>query len=437
MNICMFTNTYLPHVGGVARSISTFVEDLRKAGLHVRIIVPTFPATPKETDSEIVRIPAIQNFNGSDFSVRIPLPGSVHKAMKNFKPDLIHSHHPFLMGDTALRAARSLDLPLVFTHHTRYEDYTHYVPLDSVAMKRFVIKLATEYANLCHRVIAPSKSIKTLLVERGVRSPVEVLPTGIDVDYFRTGDGARFRREYGIPENHFVIGHVGRLAKEKNLPFLARAVVESIKGQQKTCFLVAGKGDAEREVKDIFSRQHLDSHLLMAGSLTGQKLADCYAAMDIFAFASRSETQGLVLIEAMAASTPVVALSASGVNDVLQHRVNGIKLKEDSSEKDFGAALTETLTDQDQLAFLRRNAVDTADTFSREKTAAQLIALYQRTIDGVQVPHKNEIDMLDGAVMAIKTEWELLQQKTSAAITSFSEEKKARHEKSIRDGRVS
>ncbi|KJS01341.1 MAG: glycosyl transferase family 1 [Desulfobulbaceae bacterium BRH_c16a] len=426
MNISMFTNTYLPHVGGVARSISTFAEDLRKAGHRVQIVAPTYAGLEEVKEKDIVRVPAFQNFNGSDFSVRIPFTGVINRAITDFRPDIIHSHHPFLLGDTALRVARSLDLPLVFTHHTLYEKYTHYVPFDSDALKRFVIQLATEYANLCHRVIAPSTDVKKLLISRGVQTIMNVLPTGIDVDFFKNGDGKRFRREHGIPEDTMVIGHVGRLAKEKNLPFLAGAVARALRKYGNACFLVAGKGDAEPEIKEIFEEQRLDKRLIMAGSLTGNNLADCYAAMDIFAFASLSETQGLVLAEAMAAATPVVALSASGVNDVMKDGVNGIRLEENTSEGQFGDALAQALADRKQLLSWSRNAFETAKTFSREKSTETLLQLYTKTISGVQNSQVAEIDVLDGALLAIKTEWELLQEKTAAALNSFSEVRKER-----------
>ena len=420
MNIAMFTNTYLPHVGGVARSVSTFAEDLRKAGHRVRVVAPTYPETEVETDPDIVRVPAIQNFNGSDFSVRLPLPGTISKALTAFAPDIIHSHHPFLLGDTALRTARSLDLPLVFTHHTLYEDYTHYVPFDSDALKRFVIKLATEYANLCHRVIAPSDGVKNLLVARGVQSAVEVLPTGIDLEFFRQGDGGRFRREFGMPENAPVIGHVGRLAKEKNLPFLARAVAHALDQHGTACFLVAGSGDAVEAMRETFASRRLDEgRIFMAGSLTGSRLADCYAAIDLFAFSSRSETQGLVLAEAMAAATPVVALSASGVDDVLEDGRTGILLPAETSAAAFGEVLAATLADRERLAFFSRNAMAAAEDLSREKSAERLIDFYRKTIVGT--PHKTAIDMLDIAILSVKAEWELLQQKTAAAINTFAE----------------
>src|SRR3990172_1473174 len=226
MNICMFTNTYLPHVGGVARSVSTFAADLRQRSHRVLIIAPTYPNTSisEDKNSGVFRVPAIQNFNGSDFSVRLPVPYLTRKQIDDFQPDIMHSHHPFLLGDTALRTSRSRGLPLIFTHHTLYENYTHYVPFDSDIVKSFIIQLSTEYANLCHGVIAPSRSVAELLRKRGVKSPMAEIPTGIDLDFFSQGRGARFREQHRISPNTALVGHVGRLAAEKNLLYLARAV---------------------------------------------------------------------------------------------------------------------------------------------------------------------------------------------------------------------
>jgi glycosyltransferase involved in cell wall biosynthesis len=136
MRILMVTNTFTPHVGGVARSIETFTKSLRENGHHVLTIAPTFEDSP-EHEQQVVKVPAKQRFNGSDFSVVYPFGDSLAEAVRSFAPDLVHSHHPFLLGGTALRMARVEDVPLIFTHHTMYEQFTQYVPGDSPALKRF------------------------------------------------------------------------------------------------------------------------------------------------------------------------------------------------------------------------------------------------------------------------------------------------------------
>ena len=278
------------------------------------------------------------------------------------------------------------------------------------------------YANLCNRVIAPSTSVKNLQLRRGVKTAIQVLPTGVDVNFFAGGNGKGFREKHQIAPETRVIGHIGRLAREKNLPYLAKTVAGAIDQKPGSCFLVAGKGDAEREIREIFTSRNLADRLILLGNLSGDELADCYAAMDIFAFASQSETQGLVLVEAMAASTPVIALSASGVDDVLENGQNGTMLAANASTDDFAAALLAALNDPGQLASWRARTIETARKFSKEACTAQLVDLYERTLEKRHQPHSAEMEILDMALMAIKTEWELLQEKTVAALHSLFED---------------
>jgi len=163
----MMTNAFTPHVGGVARSVQAFTDGYRKRGHWVLVVAPEYENMP-EKEADVIRIPAIQHFNGSDFSVILPIPGFLTSAIEKFRPDIVHAHHPFLIGETALRLAHIHELPLVFTHHTMYEQYTHYVPADSRSLKRFVINLSTGYANLCDPVFAPSESVASTLINRGI-----------------------------------------------------------------------------------------------------------------------------------------------------------------------------------------------------------------------------------------------------------------------------
>ena len=219
MNICMFTNTYLPHVGGVARSVQFFAEDLITRGHRVLVVAPTFSehAEPTLNRPKVVRVPAIQHFNGSDFSVRIPLPLYIDQEIEEFVPDIVHSHHPFLLGDAAVRVARKRDLPLVFTHHTLYERYNELRAAGFGSADRF-------------RETALDHVRQPLLPGGGAepqhrrpdpparRPPADCgNPTGVDVSFFAAADGQKLRREINLPEDALVIGHLGRLAPEKNL----------------------------------------------------------------------------------------------------------------------------------------------------------------------------------------------------------------------------
>ena len=426
MNICMFTNTYLPHVGGVARSVATFAEDLCRLGHRVLVIAPTFA---EDTDSageqyEVLRMPAVQKFNGSDFSLRIPLPFVINEKIDQFAPEVIHSHHPYLLGDAAIRAARTRDLPLIFTHHTLYEKYTHYVPLDSKTLRRFVIELSTEYANHCTKVVAPSFSVARLLRNRGVEKPIEEIPTGVDIKFFSGGRGEKIRQTYGIPQDALVIGHLGRLAPEKNLRYLAESVALFLESNRQALFVVAGSGPSKKEIQKIFANRSLSEQLLMLGVVTGQNLADVYKAMDLFVFSSKSETQGMVLTEAMAAGTPVIALDASGAREVVEDGRNGRLLAENASPQSFARAIRSFTEDTTSAKEWQKEALKTANRFSRETSTDRLVSLYQ-SILGHRSHRKNgELIHWNNLLRRLKAEWELISEKTKAVAKVITEDDK-------------
>jgi glycosyltransferase involved in cell wall biosynthesis len=417
MNICMMTNTYLPHVGGVARSVSTFAEEYRRRGHKVLVVAPEFEGRPlpRRAEAIVERVAAIQKFNGSDFSVRLPLAATLSERLDAFVADIVHAHHPFLLGDTALRVAASKNVPVIFTHHTRYEDYTHYVPFDSPALKEVAINLSTYFANLCDAVIAPSESIARLIKRRGVEVPIRVVPTGIDVKLFAGGDGARFRRKAGVPAEAFVVGHVGRLAPEKNLEYLARAVALFLRQAPTAWFVVVGGGPSEEKLREVFEENGVAERLVLAGKQTGRALADAYNAMDVFAFASFTETQGMVLAEAMAAGRPVVALNASGVREVVRHRRNGFLLEKNATERRFAAALERVRASPDKAAELSAAARRTAEEFSRERCADRALEFYGE-VRRMTRRERMKIERSPwGTLMErVAVEWELLAQKAQA-----------------------
>ncbi len=434
MHICMFTNTYLPHVGGVARSVHNFAQDLQKKGHRVLIVAPTFPeAGIDETeDDTIIRVPAIQNFNGSDFSMRIPVPFYITEKLEDFKADIIHSHHPYLLGDAAFRAARRHRLPLVFTHHTLYEEYAHYVAGDNENFRQFALNLSTMYANLCDQVVAPSKSIADLIRKRGVTTPITEIPTGVDTAFFGSADGPAFKKERQIPENAFVIGHVGRLAPEKNLVFLAKSVAIAMETLADTWFCVAGEGPEEAKIHDIFDAHNLLDRLVLTGNLKGKVLADAYQAMDMFVFSSKSETQGMVLTEAMAAGTPVIALDAPGAREVVRHKQNGMLLHSGANTKAFSRAICDAVSHPEKTAAWQKCALQTAQDFSRNTCAQKLSDLYEHAVSrgsGASVMDETDMEPWEMFLRTIRTEWDLISEKVHSITRTFSRSKGSKKER--------
>jgi len=423
MKICMMTNTYLPHVGGVARSTSTFAEEYRKLKHKVLVVAPEFEGKPlsKHAESIVERVPAIQNFNGSDFSVRLPLAAGLSDRLDAFNADIIHAHHPFLLGDTALRVGANKNVPVIFTHHTRYEDYTHYVPFDSPTLKEIAINLSTEFANLCDGVIAPSESIAKLIKKRGVKTPIAVVPTGIDVKGFAAGKGMRFRKKYKIPADAFVVGHVGRLAPEKNLGYLTKAVALFLQGSPSSRFLVVGGGPSEDEMKEICAAHGVASQLVLAGKHTGRTLHDAYGAMDVFVFASFSETQGMVLAEAMAAGLPAVALDASGVREVVRNGGNGFLLPAKTPVKAFARHIARLQAEPGLRKTFVRAARATANEFSQEHCARLAIKFYEKIRRATRRRRLlTEGNPLGTLLDRVAIEWNLLAQKAQSVISALS-----------------
>ena len=298
MRIAMFTNTFTPHVGGVARAVSGLSDGLRRKGHDVLVVAPTFPGYPEEEEG-VVRLPAVQH----------------------------------------VAAAR--DLPIVFTYHTRYELYGHYVAQDSEVLKRLVRSLSAGYCDLCDYVIAPSESIAEILAEQGVETPVAVIPSGVDPARFAHGDAKRARAALDIPRDAFLVGHVGRLAPEKNLEYLADALALFLQQHPAAHVVVTGGGPSQAAMQRTLHRDGHQDRVHFTGVLTGAELADVYKALDVFAFSSLSETQGLVLAEAMTADAPVVALDAPGVREVVRDGVNGRLLSTDTPRSEFAEALVE------------------------------------------------------------------------------------------------
>jgi 1,2-diacylglycerol 3-alpha-glucosyltransferase len=380
MKILMVTNTFAPNVSGVARSVTTFTEEFRRRGHRVVVVAPKFDGAAKG-EVDVIRVGALRNFNGTDYSVVLAPPHYLAKAVDVLKPDIVHSHNPFLLGTTASRLARSRHLPLIFTHHTLYERYTHYVPGDSTLMKRLAIRRGTKYANNSDAVFAPSRSIADLLYERGVTVPIFEVPTGVRLADFRDGDGAGFRADFRIPADATVIGYIGRIAEEKNLDFLARTLSAVLVRAPNSFAAIVGDGPSRDAMNEIFRQRGVAGQVRFTGTLRGPALVAAYHALDVFAFASLTETQGLVLAEAMVAGVPVVALDAPGAREIVRDGING-RLLPAADEAAFAEAI-EWVAGHGAAdhGALRKAARAGADDFALERVADRALAAYESVID--------------------------------------------------------
>src|SRR4030042_1879903 len=420
MNILMMTNTYFPLVGGLEQSVHSFSEAFRSLGHEVLIVTPAFGGAPL-WEPGVIRIPAFQKFGGTVFSVNFPISGLLKRYMKEFVPDMVHSHGPFFMGDFALRLSRQHAIPLVFTYHCMFEQYVHCWPGQNEGVKRFMVKLAAGYANLVDQVITPSESVKDILLKRGVKTPMEVIPTGVDAQRFSKGNRIAFREQNQIPPDALVVGHAGRLAPEKNLEFLTNCLVELLKKDPRVHALIGGLGPSQNLIKDAFRAAGLEKRLHLTGVLRYQDLVDAYFAMDVFAFASLSETQGIVLIEAMAAGVPVVALDAPGAREVVKDYHNGRLIKEMDQQSFVDALIWVLSRAPEELQTIKQIVRMTVQKYPIKSAAQHMLEIYDkiRSRRSISLGKKNSSRYL--ILWRMKAEWDICSNYIKSVVTSVLE----------------
>jgi len=357
MLVGLFTNNYLPTLGGVPRSVETLRLGLERSGHGVYVFAPRVPGF-SDPSVRIFRGPSIPALTYPDFFVPLPIWPRLSSTVRSLNLDLFHAHHPFLLGQAARRLASRFRRPLVFTYHTKYDAYTHYVPFLQVVVRRLAITLSTAFSNQADLVIAPSRSIATRLSRLGVTSRIEVVATGIDLEQFAPGDRLLARRQLELPSDGLILLYVGRLDREKNVEFLLDTF-ESIGSRSVNTYLVlVGRGKEERRLRALASSLSVGKRILFVGSVPMERVADYYRAADLFVFASLTETQGLAVAEAHATGLPAVAIHASGVEDVVRDGETGLLVPPDRAE--FSSAVQTLLLDAVRRRRMGERARDVA-----------------------------------------------------------------------------
>lgn len=378
MKIAIFTNNFRPFVGGVTRSIETLVREIHKKGHEVNLFAPRFEGY-EDREEWIYRVPAIPRFNHTDFSLPLPFSLKVRSIFEKTGPDLVHVQHPFFLGEMGMHLGKNRGIPIVLTYHTQYEKYSHYAPIDSDLVKRWIVNVCTSFCNICDLVVAPSTDLKKTLISRGVKTGVEVIPTGVDLASYEKAEGRWLRKEFGIGEDKKVLVHIGRLAKEKNLTFLFRSVAEAMKSDKDLLFFIAGQGDQENELRELTDRLGIRERVIFHGKMEPRELRNAYAGGDLFVFSSKTETQGLVVLESMAAGTPVVAVDASGVRDIIEDGVHGYLTGEDPRE--FSEKILTLIHSQEKRVAFAKASLKKAETFAASKMADKVIHGYSRLLE--------------------------------------------------------
>jgi len=377
MRVLMLSDVFFPRVNGVSTSIQTFRHDLAARGCETWLVTPEYPVRWQD-DARVLRQPS--RYLAFDPEDRMMKSGATLAACMTLagKVDVLHVQTPFVAHHIGIKAARALQVPVVETYHTFFEEYLHhYLPLLPAGIARAIARtFSRRQCNGVDAVVAPSQQLADVLRRYGVTSPIETIPTGLNLDEFAGGDGDAFRARYGIALGRPVMLLVGRVAHEKNIAFLLEVLAEVVGSVPKVLFVIAGEGPALPSLKRAVAEARLDRHVLFVGYLDRRgPLLDCYRAADVFVFASRTETQGLVLLESLALGVPVVSTAVLGTKEVLATAAGALVVREDVNE--FAAAVTRVLTEpalRATLASAGREFVERQ--WSSREMARRLFELY-------------------------------------------------------------
>jgi 1,2-diacylglycerol 3-alpha-glucosyltransferase len=377
VRVLFISDVYFPRVNGVSTSIRTFRQDLATCGVETVLVAPRYDREEPD-ESGLIRIASGHiPRDPEDRRMRWGLLKRTLDTLPRDEFDLVHIHTPFVAHYAGARFARRANLPCVATYHTFFEEYAHhYVPAMPKWLGRYLARAFTR--SQCDDVqglIAPSEPMRDVLLEYGVTTPIHVLPTGLAADRFVAGEGNRFRAQSGLPLDRPLMTYIGRVAHEKNIDFLIQVFTKVRESVPRAMLVIAGEGPARQSLRQRVASLKLESDVFFAGYLDrNTALLDCYAAANVFAFASRTETQGLVLLEAMAQGAPVVSTAELGTRSILKPGSGALIVEEKRDE--FAAAVVRVLQDEKLQKDLGERGRVYAKTWSSASMARRLADLY-------------------------------------------------------------
>jgi len=378
VRVLFISDVYFPRVNGVSTSIRTFRQDLANCGVETLLVAPRYDTDDLDNEPGLLRVAS--GGVPRDPEDRRMRWGPLMRTLATLPRDefdLVHIHTPFIAHYAGARFARRANLPCVATYHTFFEEYAHhYVPAMPKWLGRYLARAFTR--SQCDDVqglIAPSEPMRDVLLEYGVTTPIHVLPTGLAADRLVAGDGNRFRAQSGLPPDRPLMTYIWRVAHEKNIDFLIHAFTKVRESVPRAMLVIAGEGPARESLRHRVASLKLEADVFFAGYLDrNTALLDCYAAANVFNVASRTETQGLVLLEAMAQGTPVVSTAELGTRSILKPGSGALVVEEKRDE--FAAAVVRVLQDEKLQRELGERGRAYAKTWSSASMARRLADLY-------------------------------------------------------------
>jgi len=394
MKVAIFTDTYLPDINGVVSSCEILRDKLEKQGHDVYVICTYKGFLDIKVEGKIIRLPGIEIKQLYGYSVTSPFHIQFSNIFKKLNIDIIHAQTEFGVGILANIMASKFDIPLVRTYHTTYEDYTHYInPLDisflDAGLKKIVVSVSRAYGDNCLRLIAPSKKTKDLLISYNVKTPIEVIPTGIELSKFTApvDDSTikNIKEECGI-KDEFMLLFVGRIAEEKSIDIIIRSFKMIKEKKLKIKFVIVGAGPQLEDLKKYTSELDLNDYVVFLGKKPFDLINTYYHAADAFISASTSETQGMTFIEALASGLMVLARYDEVLEDIVIPDENGYFFKD---EQDLSNILEKVSSfNESKKKEFSKNAASSTDKYSGDIFAEKMAKLYKEVIEEYRHTYK-------------------------------------------------
>lgn len=401
MRIGLFTDTYFPHINGVATSVLMLKNSLEQKGHEVYIVTVNHENVKYNysDNDKVIRIPGLK-VGIYDYRLTGIYPLKAVNQIKKWKLDIIHTHTEFGVGTFARIIAKQFSIPLVHTYHTMYEDYVHYITHGYFGDtgKKIVEYLTMFYCDkTISELIVPTKKTYDLFKEKyRVSRDVHIIPTGIELDrFFRksTTDNVinAYKKDLKISDSDFVILYIGRLGKEKSIDFLIDCHKELVKVNKNYKLIIIGDGPDMETLKKQVNKNNLDNNVIFTGKIPWDQVPNYYMLADVFATASKTETQGLTVIEAMAASVPVVCIEDDSFKNTVINNVNG---KFFNNKKEYINILKDLLNNPNQLKCLKDEARNSIEKYSTKYFAKKVLEVYRKAIDSKKKKKKTLIEKI-------------------------------------------
>ena len=378
LNIAIFTNAYKPIISGVVNCIDLMRKNLQKKGHNVYIFAPNFQDYEDPKDEHVFRYPSLNLTNKVKFPIPLPFYPKAEKFLSETPIDIIHCHHPFILGEEGVKWATKLNVPLFFTFHTQYEMYSHYIPLPQDFVKSVSKSVVSSFTKKCSVIITPGTAIVDLIKkDYGINKNVIYMRNSIELDDFKNPNRQKVREKYGIKENEKLLIYGGRMAPEKNIPFMLDSF-KKISEKNPSKLLIVGEGSEIENLKQYAKDHGLENKAIFTGRVEYKEIPNYYGASDLFIMTSKTEVKPLALLEAMATGLPIIAVSACGASDTIQDGINGYLTSENIDE--FANKVLEVINDNEKLKRMSEESLKIADSYSADKMTDKLIELYKEEI---------------------------------------------------------